>query len=82
MYSLKGSISPRPLITLQMAKFALILRLYGNRLLRVFETKREDVAGDWRRLHKEELHNLYMSAYVVRAIKSSISANSMSSHCS
>jgi hypothetical protein len=31
-----------------------------NRVLRrIFGPKREEVAGDWRRLHKEELHSLY-----------------------
>jgi hypothetical protein len=32
--------------------------------------KREEVAGDWRRLHNEELHNLYTSPNVIRVIKS------------
>jgi hypothetical protein len=30
------------------------------------------VAGDWRRLRKEELHNLYASANIIRMIKSSM----------
>jgi hypothetical protein len=30
---------------------------------------REEVAGDWRRLHSEELHNLYTSLNVVMVIK-------------
>jgi hypothetical protein len=34
--------------------------VFENRVLRgLFGTKREEVAGDWRRLHNEELHNLY-----------------------
>jgi hypothetical protein len=34
------------------------LRVFGNRVLRrIFGLKREEVAGDWRRLHNEELHN-------------------------
>jgi hypothetical protein len=42
-----------------------------NRVLRrIFGPKREEVMGDWRRLHKEELHNLYSSPNVVRVIKS------------
>jgi hypothetical protein len=32
-----------------------------NRKLRIFGTKKEEVAGYWRRLHNEELHNLYAS---------------------
>jgi hypothetical protein len=28
------------------------------------------VAGGWRRLHNEELHNLYASLYIIRAVKS------------
>jgi hypothetical protein len=38
------------------------LRVIVNRVLRrIFETKREEAVGDWRRLHNEELHNLYSS---------------------
>jgi hypothetical protein len=38
------------------------LRMWGNRVLgRIFGPKREEVAGSWRRLHNEELHNLYTS---------------------
>jgi hypothetical protein len=33
-------------------------------------TKREDMAGDWSRVHNEELRNLYISPYVVYVIKS------------
>jgi hypothetical protein len=46
-------------------------RVYVNRVLRrIFESKREEVAGDWRRLHNEELHNLYASSNIIRVIKS------------
>jgi hypothetical protein len=35
------------------------LRVFQNRVLRrIFGGKREEVAGDWKRLHNEELHNL------------------------
>jgi hypothetical protein len=37
---------------------------------RLFGPKREEVAGGWRRLQKEELHNLYSPPYIVRVIKS------------
>jgi hypothetical protein len=36
----------------------------------IFGPKRENVAGDWRRLHSEELHNLYASPNIIRVIKS------------
>jgi len=36
----------------------------------IFGSEREEVAGGWRRLHNEELHNLYASQNVIRAIKS------------
>jgi len=36
----------------------------------VFGPKREEVAGDWRRLHNEELHNLYPSPSTIRGIES------------
>jgi hypothetical protein len=45
--------------------------VYGNRVLRrIFGPKRKEVAGSWRSLHNEELHNLYASTNIVRAIKS------------
>jgi hypothetical protein len=37
---------------------------------RIFGPKREEVAGGWRRLHNEELHNLYTSPNMIRVIKS------------
>jgi hypothetical protein len=39
-------------------------------LRRIFGPKRDDVAGDWRKLHNEELHNLYSSPNIIRMIKS------------
>jgi hypothetical protein len=36
------------------------LRVFGNRVLRrIFGLKRDEVTGEWRKLHNEELHNLY-----------------------
>jgi hypothetical protein len=36
------------------------LRVFENRMLRrIFGPKRDEVTGDWRKLHNEELHNLY-----------------------
>jgi hypothetical protein len=43
-----------------------------NRVLRrifVFGPTREEVEGGWRRLHSEELHNLYASPNIVRMIR-------------
>jgi len=38
------------------------LRVFENRALRkIFGPKRDDVTGEWRRLHNEELHDLYFS---------------------
>jgi hypothetical protein len=39
-------------------------------LRRIFGPRKEEVAGGWRRLHNEELHNLYTSPDIVRVIKS------------
>jgi hypothetical protein len=47
------------------------LRVFENRVLgRILEPKREEVAGGWRRLHNEELHNLYASPNITGVIKS------------
>jgi hypothetical protein len=46
------------------------VRVFEDRLLRrMFGPKREEVAGGWRGLHNEELHNLYASPNVIRGIK-------------
>jgi hypothetical protein len=46
------------------------LRVFQNRVLRrISGPKREEVAGDWRKLHNEELLNLYCSADVNRVLK-------------
>jgi hypothetical protein len=38
----------------------------------IFGTKMEEVVGGWRRLHNDELHNLYASSNTIRVIKSRI----------
>jgi hypothetical protein len=46
------------------------LRVFENRMLRrIFGPKTEEVAGDWRKLHNEELHNLYASLNILRVAK-------------
>jgi hypothetical protein len=40
-------------------------------LRRIFGPKRDEVEGEWRKLHNGELHNLYSSPDIVRQIKSS-----------
>jgi hypothetical protein len=39
-------------------------------LIRIFGPKRDDVTGEWMKLHNEELHNLYSSPDFIRQIKS------------
>jgi hypothetical protein len=41
-------------------------RVFANRVLvRIFEPKRKEVAGGWRRLQNEELHNLCTLPYII-----------------
>jgi hypothetical protein len=47
------------------------LRAFENRVLRrIFGPKRDEVTGEWRKLHNEELHNLYSSPDIIWQIKS------------
>jgi hypothetical protein len=47
------------------------LRLFENRVLRrIFGPKRDEVTGEWRKLHNEELRDLYSSPNIIRIIKS------------
>jgi hypothetical protein len=44
--------------------------VFGNRVLkRIFGPVRRGETVSWRRLHNEELHNLYTSPHIIRAIK-------------
>jgi hypothetical protein len=45
------------------------LRVFENRVLRVYGPKREE-NGSWRKLHNDEIHSLYTSPNIVRVIKS------------
>jgi len=47
------------------------LRVFENRVLRrVFGPKRDEVTGEWRKLHNEELMDLYSLPNFVRVVKS------------
>jgi hypothetical protein len=46
------------------------LRVFENRVLRIFGSNGDGVTGEWRTLHNEELHNLYSSPSIIRIIKS------------
>jgi hypothetical protein len=49
------------------------LRVFENRVFRkMFGPKSGEVIEEWRRLHNEELHDLYSSPTIVRVIKSRI----------
>ena len=44
--------------------------MFENMVLRrIFGTRRDEVTGEWRRLHTEELNDLYSSPNIVRVIK-------------
>ena len=46
------------------------LRVFENMVLRrIFGPRRDEVTGEWRRLHNEELNDLYCSPNIVRVIK-------------
>ena len=47
------------------------LRVFESMVLRrIFGTRRDEVTGEWRRLHNEELNDLYSSPNIVRVMKS------------
>ena len=47
------------------------LRVFVNRALkRIFGSKRDEVTGEWRRLHNKELYAVYSSSSIIRVIKS------------
>jgi hypothetical protein len=47
-----------------------ILGVFENRMLRrIFGPKRDEVTGEWRKLHNEELHDLYSSPSIIRIVK-------------
>jgi hypothetical protein len=45
--------------------------VFENRVLRrIFGPKRDEMMGEWRKLHNEEFHNLYPSPDIIRQVKS------------
>jgi hypothetical protein len=47
------------------------LRVFENSVLRrIFGPKREEVTGEWRRLHNKQLYAMYSSPNIIRVIKS------------
>jgi len=55
------------------------LGVFENRVLRrIFGPRRDEVTGEWRKLHNEELSDLYCSPNIVRVIKK----NEMGGACS
>jgi len=56
------------------------MRVFGNMVLRrIFGPRRDEVMREWRRLHNEELNDLYFSPNIVRVIK--IGKNEMGWAC-
>jgi hypothetical protein len=48
-----------------------ILKVFENGVLRrILGPKRDEVMGEWRKLHNEELHNFYSSPDIIRQVKS------------
>jgi hypothetical protein len=46
------------------------LRVFKNKVLRIFGPKRDEVTREWRRLHNKELYALYSSPNIIQVIKS------------
>jgi hypothetical protein len=45
------------------------MRVFENRVLRIFVPKRDEVRGGWRKLHNEEIRDLYSSPSIIRMVK-------------
>jgi hypothetical protein len=67
----KTIILPVVLYGCETWSLTLRLRVFENKVMRrIFGTKRDKVTEDWRKLHNEQLHNLYSSTNIIRMIKS------------
>jgi hypothetical protein len=51
-----------------MSCFKDLIRVFENTVLKIFGPKREE-DGSWRKLHNDDLHDLYSSPNIVRVIK-------------
>jgi hypothetical protein len=47
-----------------------ILRVFENRVLRRLFGPKNELTGEWRKLHNKELHNFYSFSYIIRQMKS------------
>jgi hypothetical protein len=57
------------------------LRVFENRVLRrIFGPNRDEVMGEWRKLHNEELHNLYSSPDIISQVKVNEVGGACSTH--
>jgi hypothetical protein len=45
-------------------------KVFENTVLRIFGPKRDEVTGEWRKLHNDELNDLHCSPNIIRVIKS------------
>ena len=72
MYDDRYIILPVVLYGYETWSFALTeerrLRVSENRALRIYGPMREEVTGEWRKLHNEELNDLYSSPNIVRVM--------------
>jgi hypothetical protein len=51
--------------------------IVNRELRKTFGPKRDDVIGGWRKLHNEELNDLYSSSSIIRMTKSRMGGQSM-----
>jgi hypothetical protein len=68
-FLLNQNILPSTLLSNTMYS-SLTVIIYAVILKKIFGPKRDEVIGGWRKLHNEELHNLYCSPSIIRIIKS------------
>ena len=58
------------MIGLQFGRFKILTVEYAMVLMRIFGLRRDEVTGEWRRLHNDELNDFYFSPNIGRVIKS------------